>query len=44
MELCELYNVSRTSVRQVLTDLSPLDLIEAKSGDAELAAFFKSAC
>ena len=32
MELCELYNVSRTSVRQALTNLSSLDLVEAKTG------------
>ena len=32
MELCELYGVSRTSVRQALTSLSSLDLIEAKTG------------
>lgn len=32
MELCELYSVSRTSVRQALTSLSSLDLIEAKTG------------
>lgn len=32
MELCGLYNVSRTSVRQALTNLSSLDLVEAKTG------------
>lgn len=32
MELCELYSVSRTSVRQALTSLSSLDLIESKTG------------
>ena len=32
MELCEMYGVSRTSVRQALTNLSSMDLIEAKTG------------
>jgi len=31
-ELCQLYQVSRTSVRQALANLSTLDLIEAKVG------------
>ena len=32
MELCELYGVSRTSVRQAMTNLSSLGLVEARPG------------
>ena len=32
-ELCKMYQVSRTSVRQALANLSSLDLIETRFGD-----------